>query len=127
MSEHGFPNCNCLACTYVAKMWTRIGAEYDRARDAECARIFRTNVQGTWTVGETTIFDQGVAVDPMSVPLPPAPPPTWKEREDRVRWVRANLTEGEQALLHKLSVDADHRARCDCDAIIAKEKKACAG
>jgi len=68
-----------------------------------------------------------ILFDPLTAPLPPAPPPTWKAREDRVAWCRENLTVGERALLVKLSYDVDNAKRADCDAIIAKEKKACAG
>jgi hypothetical protein len=63
--------------------------------------------------------------DPMTQPLPLAPPATWTGREDRVRWCLENLTEGEQARLYQslnrrgLKFDA-------CDAIVAKERKACA-
>ena len=61
----------------------------------------------------------------MDQPLPPAPPPTWKGREDRVRWARENFTRGELALLVKLSYDVDKVRRDDCDALITKERTAC--
>lgn len=65
--------------------------------------------------------------DPMTQPLPVAPPPTWKGREDRVRWCNDNLTPGELALLIKLRYEArgsEQIRRADCDGLIAKERKA---
>jgi hypothetical protein len=63
--------------------------------------------------------------DPLTQALPTTPPATWAGREDRVRWVRANLTEGELALLYKLEHDVARRRRDACDEIVRKEKKAC--
>lgn len=62
--------------------------------------------------------------DPMAQPLPVAAPPTWKEREDRVRWCFENLTNGEHALLYKVLYDYGFR-RDQCVALIEKERKTC--
>ena len=43
--------------------------------------------------------------DHLTAPLPVAAPATWKEREDRVAWVRHNLTMGERAKLYRLERD----------------------
>ena len=60
--------------------------------------------------------------DPLAEPLRPAVPGTWGEKEDRVRWVRANLSPGEQALLYKLAHDVDGLRVDRCNDIIRKEK-----
>jgi hypothetical protein len=65
-------------------------------------------------------------VDPLTRPLPPAPPPTWKEREDRVRWARENFTPGEAARFIQLYHNTTPSIRySDCADLIAKERKAC--
>jgi len=58
--------------------------------------------------------------EPMTMPLPVDPPPTWPGREDRVRWILVNLTRGEKArLLPLLKDDLRHD---DCRRVAKQEQ-----
>ncbi len=62
-------------------------------------------------------------VDPMTQPLPVAPPPTWRGREDRCAWVDHNLTPGEKSLLFRIWFDSQRMRRGTCLMIERQEKK----
>ena len=65
--------------------------------------------------------------DPMSAPLPVAPPATWTGREDRVAWVLRNFTAGELAKVYRLLHDGHGLRRATCTDVETKEQKSLAG
>lgn len=76
----------CKACGY----W------YDLGRGHACL-----------TASLMAACQAGDATPPQA--LPPEPPATWAEREDRVAWVLAHFTDGERARLYELLHNAGYR------------------
>jgi hypothetical protein len=63
--------------------------------------------------------------DPMTEPLPVAAPDTWAGRENRVRWLIVNLTNGEKALLYRLLHDSEEVRLDKCKQTERKERGEC--
>lgn len=53
----------------------------------------------------TSVHAVDEPTDPLTEPLPCAPPGSWKGREDRVAWCLHNLTRGEQAKFFRTLYD----------------------
>ena len=87
----------------------------------------RTWIPSKLFIGWPVHADLGQDYDPdfLTRALSPDPPRYWEDREERVRWVRANLTPGEQAMLYRIAYEADGLRIEKCRAIERAEKDQC--
>ena len=96
-------------------MWSREGL-----------RVLRDYLASIWFGGTLRVGFFYEVEGWLEKPLPAGRPWTWAMQEHRVEWLRANLTDGEKALLYRLAHDVDNLRVADCKGIERREKEALA-
>lgn len=77
--------------------------------------------------GWPTIDPNAAKLDPLTQPLPCAPPLTWTGRLDRVAWVLEHFTPGELHELFKVAHDAKGVRYSNVVRVTEKERKGIEG